>query len=198
MTRHDMLNEHLNVIHIIEQLNFSKLKSKSKEMTAAALSGDILQFNRIMDTMPDFSLDQLKSLARKKFGADYKKNEKYVDIKMKKTPDKIKDAMTVVRTSLMRIKSESKDPDIQTKVNEKVEELDELLKKVALKVSAGGVTFIALAWIIQFLFGMGPSIIPQLAIGGSVFLLVALIIYIIAFFVKIFIKAKKEGKKVTV
>jgi len=195
MTRYDMLNEHLNVIHVIEQLNFSNLKSKAKQIGDAAASGNILAFNRMMDTIPDISLDQLKSVARKKFGSDYKKNEKYIDIKMKKTPDKIKDAMALARTSLMRIKSDSKDPDIQAKVGEKIDEMDTLLKKI--KISAAtGLSLVLLANILEYYFGMTSFIIPLLGLPGFILLYGAIIIYIIRFFVKLFIKTKKEGKRV--
>lgn len=190
-----MLNEHLNVIHVIEQLNFSNLKSKAKQIGDAAASGNILAFNRMMDTIPDISLDQLKSVARKKFGSDYKKNEKYIDIKMKKTPDKIKDAMALARTSLMRIKSDSKDPDIQAKVGEKIDEMDTLLKKI--KISAAtGLSLVLLANILEYYFGMTSFIIPLLGLPGFILLYGAIIIYIIRFFVKLFIKTKKEGKRV--
>lgn len=197
MTRYDMLNEHLNVIHVIEQLNFSKLKSKVKQIGDAAASGNILAFNRVMDTIPDISLDQLKSVSRKKFGPDYKKNEKYIDINMKKAPDKIKDAMTLARTSLMRIKSESKDPDVQAKVGEKVDEMDTLLKKIKI-AAATGLTLAVLANILEYYFGMTSLIVPFLGLLGFILLYGAIIIYVIRFFVKLFIESKKKGRKVTV
>ncbi len=39
MDRYDMLNEHLNIIYIVEALNFSGIKDKSKAMSNAAATG---------------------------------------------------------------------------------------------------------------------------------------------------------------
>ncbi len=195
MTRYDMLNEHLNVIHVIEQLDLSKIKSKVKNIGDAAASGNILAFNRVMDTIPDISIDELKSVARKRLASEYKASEKYIDMKIKKAPDKIKDAMTLTRTSLMRIKSESKDPDIQEKAGEKVEEMDTLLKKIKI-AAVSGLSLVLIANILEYYFGMTSFIIPLLGLPGFLLLYGAIIVFIIRFFVKLFLKIKKEGKKV--
>ncbi len=176
MTRHDMLNEHLDVIHIIEQLNFSKFKSKSKEIGDAAASGNILNFKRVMNTMPDFSLDQLKLVARKKFSSNYNKSEKYIDTKIKKSPDKIKDVMTLTRSSLLQVKSETKDSDIEKKVDESLGRLDVILKKIK-----GVVTIkrAVAASIITLLMGI-LIYLSMLVVGSGIMLLLLIILAISA------------------
>jgi len=194
MTQADMLNEHLNVIYIIEELNFSKLKSKAKEIGNAISSGNIIRVKRVFDNIPDISLDQLKSLARKKSGVDYKKNEKYTDMKLKKVPDKIKDSMTLIRTSLLRIKSDTKDPEVQSKLGKAIEDMDEIYKRIVDNMSVLGLTLVGVAVILFFLFGLFPALIALTI--GTVFLWVAIITFVVGILVALFVDAKKEGKKV--
>jgi hypothetical protein len=189
-----MLNEHLNVIHVIEQLNFSALKGKVKQIGDAASSGNILKFRQIMDTVPDIPLDKLGGVARKKFAPEYRESEKYINTKAKKIPDKIKNAVIIGRASLMRIKSESKDPDTQTKVSEKIEELDELLKRLSREVTDAGIKVILVALLIKFF--LGTILVLYVGAAGVLLLAIALVLYVASFFVEIYMGAKKAGTRV--
>ena len=84
MTRYEMLNEHLHVIHVMEALDLPKLKSKSKALGDAASTGNILQFKRIYDTLPNVDIQDLNGLARKKFPAEFKASQKQMNQQLKK------------------------------------------------------------------------------------------------------------------
>jgi hypothetical protein len=195
MTQADMLNEHLNVIYIIEDLNLSKLKSQAKKIGDAASSGNILRIKKVFDSLPNIPLNDLKLTAKKKFGSEYKQSEKYVDVKLKKAPDKIKDAMSLTRASLLKLKSDSKDPDIQLKVKEILERLDGILKELPGKLAGSGFTLVTLAWIVSFFIGTTLTIAPFLAISGIAFICAAIIVYVTRIFIDIFMRIKKTGKK---
>jgi E3 ubiquitin-protein ligase DOA10 len=51
---------------------------------------------------------------------------------MKGVPDgdKLKDAITLARTSLLQIKSETKDPDLEKKVDDSLGKFDAILEKI--------------------------------------------------------------------
>ncbi len=194
MNQSNMLNEHLNMIYIIEDLNLSKLKSQAKKIGDAAASGNILKVNQIFDTIPDISIDQLKLVARKKFNREYKESEKNININLKKAPDKIKDMMILIRASLLNIKDKSKDPDLQLKISKTLEEMKKLYNKVEVGMTVDGITLLAVAAIIKFLFG-AILIVPLLQITGVFFIAIAVFSLIMGTIVKIFIEAKKAGQR---
>jgi hypothetical protein len=189
-----MLNEHLNVIYIIEELNLSKLKSQAKKLGDAAASGNILKVNQIFDTIPSISIDQLKLVARKKFNREYKESEKDININLKKAPDKIKDMMILIRSSLLNIKAKAKDPELQLKISKILEEMKKLYNKVEVGMTVDGITLLAVAAIIKFLFG-AILIVPLLQITGVFFIAIAVFALVMGTIVKMFIEAKKAGQR---
>ena len=195
MTRTEMLNENLTAINILEDINLSKIKSKSQQISGAAASGNILKVNQIFDTLPDVSIDSLKTLLRKKFPGEYKNSEMIVSKKIK-DESKIKDVLVATLVSLRVVKKESKDPEITEKVNGSLEQFDKILFKVANAMGAGGLSFILLAFIIQFFMSATVVLAPLLAIGGLIFVAVAAFIFLTGMTIKIYIEAKKLGKKV--
>ena len=196
MTRYNMLNEHLNMIYIVEDLNLPKIKARIKQIGAAVASRNILRFKQVFDAIPQSSISELSSVARKKMGPQYRESEKYVDMKMKGSPDKLKDAMVVVRSSLMRIKAESKDPNVQARVTEEVGRMDDLMHDVSAQMRAGGFKLVILAVILEFMFGVGTLIAPLFAAAGIILLAISLILHVMAFFVTFFIDAKRSGTKI--
>lgn len=194
MNQSNMLNEHLNVIYIIEDLNLSKLKSQAKKIGDAAASGNILKVNQIFDTIPSISIDQLKLVARKKFNREYKESEKDININLKKAPDKIKDMMILIRSSLLNIKAKAKDPELQLKISKTLEEMKKLYNKVEVGMTVDGITLLAVAAIIKFLFG-AILIVPLLQITGVFFIAIAVFSLVMGTIVKMFIEAKKAGQR---
>lgn len=194
MNQSNMLNEHLNVIYIIEELNLSKLKSQAKKLGDAAASGNILKVNQIFDTIPSISIDQLKLVARKKFNREYKESEKDININLKKAPDKIKDMMILIRSSLLNIKAKAKDPELQLKISKILEEMKKLYNKVEVGMTVDGITLLAVAAIIKFLFG-AILIVPLLQITGVFFIAIAVFALVMGTIVKMFIEAKKAGQR---
>jgi hypothetical protein len=192
-----MLNEHLNVIHIIEQLNFSKLKSKIKQIGDAATSGNILRIKKTFDTVPDIPIEDLKIVARKKFASEYKKSEIRVSKHIKKSGG-VFDALVLTMTSLVVIAKSAKDPDVVSKINDTVEELDILLKKVGPGMVGETIRIAITAAIIYFFIGKLFFIVPILVGVGVLHLAAAIFLYISKFFIDVFIQAKKAGGKVAV
>ncbi len=194
MDRYDMLNEHLNIIYTIEALNFSGIKSKSKALSGAAATGNILKMNQVFDTIPDIPLNSLKATFRKKFPAEYKSSDLIVSKKVKKE-GQIKEVLILSLASLRVIKKESKDPEITEKINNSLEQFGSILRKVANVSGASGLSFILLAYIIQFFMTAATVIAPLLAIGGAIFVAVASFVYLTGMTIGIYVEAKKLGKR---
>ena len=197
MTRDDMLNEHINMINILEDINLSKIKSKTQQISSTAASGNILKMNQVFNTLPDVSIESLKTISRKKYPSEYKNSEMMVSKKLKGA-SRIKDVLTVALTSLMVVKKESKDPEITEKVNNSLEQFNSLLLKIGNAAGAGGLSFVLLAYIIQFFMSTTSFLAPLLAMTGVVFVSVAAFIFLTGMTIAIFIEAKKMRKKVTV
>ncbi len=197
MTRGDMLNEHLNTIHIMEAFDFSKLKSKSKALGDAAANGNILAFNRVYSQLPDVKSNDLKTIARKKYPAEFKEAVKYINVKLKKAPPIIKDSLTLTRASLRKLSNDSKDPEVRQKVNESLEKLDNLFIKLKEKNLADtGITLILLASVVSLFIGMAFYIAPLVALGGLLSVAASVIIFLAGGIVKIFVEAKKTGTRI--
>jgi hypothetical protein len=162
MTQADMLNEHLNVIYIIEDLNLSKLKSQAKKIGDAASSGNILRIKKVFDSLPNIPLNDLKLTAKKKFG--------------------------------LNIKAKTKDPELQLKISKTLAEMKKLYNKVEIGMTVDGITLLAVASIIKFLFG-AILIVPLLQISGVFFIAIAVFSLMVGSFVKIFIEAKKAKQR---
>jgi len=192
-----MLNEHINMINILEDINLSKIKSKSQQISSTAASGNILKMNQVFNTLPDVSIESLKTISRKKYPSEYKNSEMMVSKKLKGA-SRIKDVLTVALTSLMVVKKESKDPEITEKVNNSLEQFNSLLLKIGNAAGAGGLSFVLLAYIIQFFMSTTSFLAPLLAMTGVVFVSVAAFIFLTGMTIAIFIEAKKMRKKVTV
>jgi len=197
MTQAEMLNEHLNMIYILNEFDLSNIKSKAKEISSTAASGNILKFNRIFDNVKDLSSEKLVSIARKKFGNEYKSSVQHVDKKGKKAPAQIKTFLTLARTTLLKINNDTKDPEIQSKTQDGLKKFDDLLKRVESKGMVGtGISMMALAWIVSFVLGNVLYLAPLLTVTGMTFIAVAIFVYITREIINIFIDAKKTGKKV--
>ncbi len=194
MTRHDMLNEHLEIIHVVEALNFSNIKSKSKAIGGAAATGNILKMNQVFDTIPDIPLNSLNATFRKKFPSEYKSSDLEVSKKVKKE-GQIKEILTLSLASLRVIKKQSKDPGIIEKINKSIEQFGVILRKVANTSGSVGVSFITIAVIIQFFTTAATYIAPLLAIGGVAFIAAASFIYLAGMTIGLYIQAKKLGKR---
>lgn len=197
MTQVDMLNEHLNVIYIIEKIDFSKIKSKAKEITNVASSGNILKFNRIFSNTEEVSSEEMISVARKKFGSEYKESIKHIDSKVKKAPQRIKDYLALGRACLLKINKDSKDPEIQSKIQENLQKLDDVLKRMQSKGMVDkGITMMLLAFIVSFFLGALLHLSVILLWSGILFIATAIFVYITRAIINLFIEKKKEGAKV--
>lgn len=196
MTRNEILKEHLDVIHVVEQLNTAGLKSKAPEIAKAADSGNILQINKALEKAPSLDLDQLKTTARKKFPAHMKDSEKHVNVKMKKAPQRIKDIATVSRAALLQIKASTNDPDIQENISDRLAALDLVMKKLSSRDIAGtGVGLILWAAFVAFFIGTMGSIAPLLALSGVAAIAAGMLIGLAKIVVSSYVEAKKRGAR---
>ena len=195
MTRDEMLNEHLQVIYFLNELDLTKIKAKAKQISTIANTGNILRLKQVFDTIPDTSLEGLTSVARKKFPSDYKKSEKEINVKLKKAPENIKNIMTLAKTSLMQIKSQSKDPEIQEKTTEALENFNKTLEDITRQITVEGASLIGFGLIISMLIGATAFIGPVMLGSGLVFIAVAIIMFITKVSIDIYINAKKTGKR---
>ena len=197
MNQSNMLNEHLNMIYIIEAINFSKIKSKAKDITSAAKSGNILKFNGIFRGMKEPSSEDMTSVAKSKFGPEYKESVKHIDKKGKKLPERIKTFLTLGRACLLKINKDSSDPEIQSKTQEQLKKLDDLLKRMQdTGMVETAITMIALAWIAAFFLSTIPILSVILVKVGIAFIVAAIFIFITREIINLFIEKKKAGKKV--
>lgn len=190
-----MLNEHLHTIYFLNELDLAKIKAKAKQISTIANTGNILKLKQVFDTVPDASLGDLTSVARKKFPADYKNSEKLINIKLKKAPENIKNIMTLARTSLMQIKSQSKDPEIVEKTNESLENLDRILNNILQTISLQGITLVGVGTIIGFLIGSTAFIAPVMVGSGFILMAATIILFITKIILNIYMDAKKTGKR---
>jgi hypothetical protein len=196
MTRTEMLDEHLNVIHIMEELDLPKLKSKSKALGDAAATGNILKFKRIYDTMPEINIGDLKGVARKKFPAEFKESEKYINTQLKNAPLLVKDSLILSRASLRKLHAESKDPTIREKIQGSLETMDVIIKKLRqANLSDKGITLIIFAVIVSWFIGMSWYLAPILAVAGLASIAAAIILFIAGNVVSVFVEAKKKGER---
>lgn len=196
MTRTEMLDEHLNVIHILEALDLPKMKSKSKALGDAAATGNILKFKKIYDQMPEVNMGDLQGVARKKYPSEFKESEKYINIQLKKAPPLIKDSLTLTRASLRKLSNESKDPEIREKIQGSLETMDIIIKKLRqADITEKGVTLIIFAVIVTWFIGMSWYIAPILAAAGLAAIAAAIILFVAGEIVSTFVEAKKKGKR---
>lgn len=197
MVRKDILEEHLNNIYLTEDVNnlVNKLKSQGKNIADSAKNGNILKFNRAFDSIPVIPDEELISFTSKKMSVHYKNSKKYVNVKMKKAPEGIKELIIIARASLDKLRSEVDDPDIREKINSTLEKLDERIEKVTPMLVKEGISLIFIASLLSMLLGDTLFIVPLLERGGTVGVVSGVLLYVISRFVKIFIEAKKAGKR---
>jgi hypothetical protein len=192
-----MLNEQLELIYISEDINkiLSQIKSKGKSISAAAKTGNILKLNRSFEGLPDLSTDQVTAFARKKIGSDFKSSEKYVNSKMKKAPERIKDIITIAHSSLNSIKKQSDDQDVLSEVDTTLKKLDAMLDKAKGMVFSEGISLMFLAMILSIFVSSTSVVVLLINAAGFIGVLAGLFLYAMSILLKIFIETKKAGDK---
>jgi hypothetical protein len=191
-----MLDEHLNVIHIVENLDIPKLKSKASALGDAASTGNVLKFKRIYDTLPTIDMVDLNGVARKKFPSEFKQSEKDINTKLKNAPPLVKDSLILAQASLRKLNNDSKDPEVQSKIQGSLETMDFIIKKLRQTNLAGkGISLIIFAAIVSFFIGMAWYIAPLLAAAGLAAIAAAIILFITGEIVSAFVEAKKRGER---
>lgn len=198
MNRNDMLKEHLDNIYITEDVKqaTSKLKNKSDDISDASKSGNILRLHKIFESLPEMSISQLRQGISKQAKSELVKSEKYINSKLKKAPDTIKLMMAVGRASLNSIKNKSDDPELRSKIDDTLEKLDNVISKMANSSLTGGVSLIVFASLLSVFVSASVYLAGIIAAGGGIMIEAAIILYLCGLLVKLFIGAKKVGKRV--
>lgn len=196
MKRQDILDHHLQEIYIFEDVNkaLGKMKSKKNDIIDALKNGDILRFNKTFQMLPDLSPKEAKSFSMKTMKKEYQISEKHINAKMKKAPEDIKTALIVMRASLYKMKEDVEDTEIKNNLNEKIDQLDAALNKAGAMLVNKGVNIMFIAVILRIFVSSTLGAIGFTA--GFYGTMIGLMIYMIAFLVKVFVEAKKAGERV--
>ena len=198
MNRTIMLDEHLQVIHTLHELDLSGIKAKAKKLGAIASKGNILATKRELDGLKDVPMTQVTALTKKKLSAEYRTASKDVARKVKKAPKDFQDKLALIKASLMRIKTESKDPDVRQQAQSKLEKFDKILDKIQV-VLRGGATIVVstiFASVVAFLAVEVLSFIAPFATLAGIFIVIAYyLVYATKWFLNLFIESKKKGNR---
>jgi len=197
MNRNKMLKEHLDGIYISEDVKqaTSKLKSKTDDISDAAKNGNVLRLNKIFEKLPEMSISQLRQAARKQTKNELSKSEKLVNAKMKKAPDSIKLMIAIGHASLNSMKNKTDDPELSSKIDDSIQKLDGVITKIAGTSLTGGMSLILFASLLSVYVSASVYLAGIIAAGGGIMIEAAIILYLCGLLVKLFIGAKKVGKR---
>lgn len=198
MSRSSMLNEHLETICLQEDIKTSsiKIKSKIKTIADAAKDGDVLKLKTIFDSIPSADISALKVMTKKQAPKEYKENERLVLSKVStKGSQDMKDTLIIARTVLSKLKSISKDPDVQKRLDENLNDLTEVIINKLKVIPSSGFTIAALGVVVAAIVESSKFILISFS-STDFFLLVTIFLLLMGYWLNKYFEAKKAGKRV--
>lgn len=193
MTRAEMLNEHLDTIYLMEAINFSKVKGVMKRMRDAAVTHDLMKMKKATDLLPDTNSSTVVSLARKKL-KHFRHSEKTSARDLKKVPDEVSDLAIAGQAAVMELHEETKDPEVREQLGRTLEEMKDSFVTAASNAGAYGISMVGIAGLIK-IFVKASATAAILAPVGKLLIAASIILFVIAIFINLMMKARKMKER---
>jgi len=193
-----MLDTHLNSIYLIESItnDLNKIKSKSKQINTSLKSSNILKTYRTLNFLKDTSDEDLSKFVQKKYSRFYKKSEKKINLRIRKSPQKIKNLLIVFDASMSAIRDLTSDPEVKLQVDKSFVRIDKTLKIVKYHTKSGGLTTLGTALVIQQLLVSSLFVSALFVVNSSLSVVGSALIASLGLLVIYFVDAKKNKQKV--
>jgi hypothetical protein len=192
MINRQFLSDHMNYIHIVENVipHFNKMKSNAAKIADALSSYDILRIYNVFSFVRNVTPEQIDSFARKKYPSKYK------FIKLKTGNERMVKLLVSYYSALLTFRDESEDPQVKSQASDAIKHTDEAID-VFKKFSKGNiVSVIGVAQVIGHLVKASVFAVPFLKISGKTFMPACIMLLSLAVMINMFMTAKKEHKKV--
>ena len=177
-----ILDEHLERVYLFENVEkgLSQLKTRGPMIIKAMETGNLFQARKLLNGLPDASLDELMQVAHK--GRGFHQSHLAAKRMVKGDETEMQKVFVLLRGSLEGLKANVKDKSAIEKIDEVLKQVDAFAKKYAGRFVVHGFTLSILMVLIGIFFQFVPilgHLIAFSARAGALLFFFGILLYVV-------------------